>query len=198
MISVWFSPNSHSSCLFSLPGAPTGSSTYPLSPPPISSSFTLHSGLAVRTTLTLASPSQELLWTHKTDGKAESGRKTRSAWWTFTTTRPAERWVKVQNYLRVVETRKGERKRKPQSPQGPAAGQEIMPWSHTVSNCQPLLNDCLISFEFLYPSSHLSQIISSSWYQRCRLQHRNALVTPELGVQRCVGGGGGSFPRKSG
>ena len=40
MISVWFSPNSHSSCLFSLPGAPTGSSTYPLSPPPISSSFT--------------------------------------------------------------------------------------------------------------------------------------------------------------
>ena len=80
MISVWFPPNSHSSCLFSLPaGPPWLLSTYPLSPPPISSSFTLHSGPAVRTTLTLASPSQELLSMHKTDGKAESGRKTRSA-----------------------------------------------------------------------------------------------------------------------
>ena len=40
----------------------------------------------------------------------------------------------------------------------------------------------------------MSQIISSSRYQICRLQHRNVPVTPELGVERCGGCGGGGGP----
>ena len=70
LVSPQFSPNLF---IFTPRESAMAPSTYPLS-----SSF-IHSGPGAPTTLTLVSPSPELLLTLKTGGKAESDRRTRSA-----------------------------------------------------------------------------------------------------------------------
>ena len=101
------SPNPRPTCLFSLPGGPIHPFTLGLPRYKVTFHSKIgicpelhlpsyirllpHSGRVVRTTSTLGSPSRGLSWTRKIAGRAGNVQRTRSAWWTCTTTRRAGR-----------------------------------------------------------------------------------------------------------